>query len=112
MSESERVCVTDGKHVGVNGECDRQQFQRMLRGELYRYSRRELSNMIALSESVEFRTSMVGPTLWSLWSRTVHIEHCVLCALSVKGCYVTRLTVFFFLDCFPGFRAPCGLAAP
>ena len=52
------MITENGRYLNSNGKCDRGQFQKMMRGELRRYSRRELSNMIALSESSEFRTTM------------------------------------------------------
>ena len=48
------IITESGKHLNRNAEFNREQFQEMMRGELWRFSRRELTNVLSLSESRDF----------------------------------------------------------
>jgi hypothetical protein len=48
------IITENGKHLNRNAEFNREQFQEMMRGELWRFSRRQLTNVLSLSESRDF----------------------------------------------------------
>ena len=53
------VVTENGALLGNKGEFNRKQFQSMMRGELVRYTRRQIANGLFLSESEEFRSTVM-----------------------------------------------------
>jgi len=53
------VVTENGKHLGETAEFNRQQFQMMMKGELWRYSRRELANVLSVSGDEEFNSTIL-----------------------------------------------------
>ena len=53
------VVTEYGKHLGPTGEFNREQFQKMLKGELWRYSRRELANVLSVSGDEQFNSTIL-----------------------------------------------------
>jgi hypothetical protein len=49
----------NGNHLTEDGEFGMIQFRDMMKGELWRYSRRELVNVLAFSDSEEFKSTVV-----------------------------------------------------
>jgi hypothetical protein len=71
----------------------REQFQEMMRGELWRFSRRELSNVLSLSESRDFACTVLMLKLFK--NNVVHIMNQMMsnfdnlqCVISGSGCAV------------------------
>ena len=57
MTEDDFDLITEwGKHLGVTGEFDVSQFREMMKGELWRFSRRQLKNVLAESTNNEFKS--------------------------------------------------------
>ena len=57
MTEDDFDLITEwGKHLGVTGEFDVRQFREMMKGELWRFSRRQLKNVLAESTNNEFKS--------------------------------------------------------
>jgi hypothetical protein len=87
------IITENGKHLNRNAEFGREQFQDMMRGELWRFSRRELSNVLSLSESRDFAGTVLMLKLFE--NNVVHIMNqmmskfdnlqCVICG---SGCAV------------------------
>eukprot|EP00277_Geminigera_cryophila_P032729 CAMPEP_0173126910 /NCGR_PEP_ID=MMETSP1102-20130122/57457_1 /TAXON_ID=49646 /ORGANISM="Geminigera sp., Strain Caron Lab Isolate" /LENGTH=740 /DNA_ID=CAMNT_0014036387 /DNA_START=163 /DNA_END=2382 /DNA_ORIENTATION=+ len=63
------VLTENGKLLGEYGEFNRMQFRSMMRGELLRYSRRQMANSITLSDSEEFRSTVMLIKLMELSHR-------------------------------------------
>ena len=53
------VLTEGGRFLGPEGEFNQLQFRDMMKGELERFSRRELANVIAFSDSDEFKSTVV-----------------------------------------------------
>ena len=53
------VVTENGKHLGPTGEFNREKFQKMMKGELWRYSRRELANVLSVSGDEEFNSTIL-----------------------------------------------------
>ena len=53
------VVTENGKHLGPTAEFNRQQFQTMMKGELWRYSRRELANVLSVSGDEQFNSTIL-----------------------------------------------------
>ena len=53
------VVTENGKHLGETAEFNRQQFQMMMKGELWRYSRRELANVLSVSGDEQFNSTIL-----------------------------------------------------
>lgn len=53
------VLTENGRYLNAQGEFDRSQFRSIMKGELWRYSRRELANVIEFSNGVEFRSTIL-----------------------------------------------------
>jgi len=52
--------ITDyGKHLGPTAEFDKEQFREMMNGELWRYSRRQLDNVLALTGDDQFLSTLL-----------------------------------------------------
>ena len=52
--------ITDyGKHLGPTAEFDKEQFREMMHGELWRYSRRQLDNVLSLTGDDQFRSTIL-----------------------------------------------------
>ena len=47
------IITEGGKHLGPEAEFNAQQFQEMMKGELWRFSRRELSNVLSIERGRE-----------------------------------------------------------
>ena len=87
------IITENGKHLNRNAEFGREQFQEMMRGELWRFSRRELSNVLSLSESRDFAGTVLMLKLFEnnvvhmmsqLMSKFDHLQ----CAICGSGCAV------------------------
>ena len=50
------IITEHGKHLGPTQEFNIQQFQEMMKGELWRFSRRELNNVLSVSGDEQFRS--------------------------------------------------------
>jgi hypothetical protein len=48
------IITDNGKHLNRNAELNREQFQEVMRGELWQFSHRELTNVLSLSDSRDF----------------------------------------------------------
>jgi voltage-gated sodium channel len=53
------VVTENGKHLGPTGEFNRENFQKMMKGELWRYSRRELANVLSVSGDEQFNSTIL-----------------------------------------------------
>jgi methyl-accepting chemotaxis protein len=53
------VVTENGKHLGPTAEFNREQFQTMMKGELWRYSRRELANVLSVSGDEQFNSTIL-----------------------------------------------------
>jgi len=53
------IVTENGKHLGATNEFNRQQFQTMMKGELWRYSRRELANVLSVSGDEQFNSTIL-----------------------------------------------------
>ena len=53
------VITEYGKHLNPQGEFSSEQFQAMMKRELWRYSRRQLSNVLSLSGDEQFRSTIL-----------------------------------------------------
>jgi hypothetical protein len=52
--------ITDyGKHLGPTAEFDKEQFREMMHGELWRYSRRQLDNVLSLAGDDQFASTIL-----------------------------------------------------
>jgi hypothetical protein len=52
--------ITDyGKHLGPTAEFDKEQFREMMNGELWRYSRRQLDNVLSLTGDDQFQSTIL-----------------------------------------------------
>jgi hypothetical protein len=52
--------ITDyGKHLGPTAEFDKEQFREMMNGELWRYSRRQLDNVLSLTGDEQFLSTIL-----------------------------------------------------
>jgi hypothetical protein len=50
------VITENGKFLGANSEFNSQQFQEMMKGELWRYSRRQINNVLMVTGDEHFRS--------------------------------------------------------
>jgi voltage-gated sodium channel len=53
------VVTENGKHLGPTAEFNRENFQKMMKGELWRYSRRELANVQSVSGDEKFNSTIL-----------------------------------------------------
>ena len=53
------IVTENGKHLGPTAEFDKQQFRTMMKGELWRYSRRELDNVLSVSGDEQFNSTIL-----------------------------------------------------
>ena len=53
------IITENGKHLNSRGEFNNIQFQEMMKGELWRYSRRLLSNELLVSDDEHFRSTIL-----------------------------------------------------
>ena len=53
------IITENGKHLGPSAEFNSAQFQNMMRGELWRFSRRELNNVISVSGDEQSRSMLL-----------------------------------------------------
>ena len=53
------VLTENGKYLGPTAEFNREQFQIMMKGELWRYSRRELANVLSVSGDEQFNSTIL-----------------------------------------------------
>jgi hypothetical protein len=59
MTEDDFEIICDyGKHLGPTGEFNQSQFRDMMQDELWRFSRRQLANVLSESESNEFKSTV------------------------------------------------------
>ena len=60
MTEDDFEIITEnGKHLGETGEFNKMQFRDMMRSELWRFSRRQLKNVLSESDSDEFKSTVL-----------------------------------------------------
>lgn len=68
------IAVTEnGKHLGPTAEFNQEQFQEMMKGELHRYIKRELNNVLCLSGDEQTRSIILMLKITEVCS----IGHCV-----------------------------------
>ena len=53
------IITENGKHLGPSAEFNSAQFQEMMKGELWRFSRRELNNVISVSGDEQSRSMLL-----------------------------------------------------
>ena len=53
------IVTENGKHLGATNEFNREQFQTMMKKELWRYSRRELANVLSVSGDEQFNSTIL-----------------------------------------------------
>jgi len=53
------IITENGKHLGPTGEFSPSQFRDMMRAELWRYSRRQLANVLSVSGDEQFRSTIL-----------------------------------------------------
>ena len=53
------IVTENGKHLGATNEFNREQFQTMMKKELWRYSRRELANVQSVSGDEQFNSTIL-----------------------------------------------------
>jgi hypothetical protein len=87
------IITENGKHLNRNAEFGREQFQEMMRGELWRFSRRELSNVLSLSNSCDFAGTVLMLKLFE--NNFIHTINQMMskfdnfqCAICRSGCAV------------------------
>ena len=57
--EDFEIITENGKYLNQTGEFDSDQFQAMMRGELWRYSRRALNNVLCVTGDDQFRSTIL-----------------------------------------------------
>ena len=63
------IITENGKHLGPTAEFNSVQFQDMMKGELWRYSRRELANVLEVSGDEQFRSTILMLKLFETSTR-------------------------------------------
>ena len=63
------IITENGKHLGPTAEFNSAQFQDMMKGELWRYSRRELANVLEVSGDEKFRSTILMLKLFETSTR-------------------------------------------
>ena len=53
------IVTENGKHLGATNEFNREQFQTMMKKELWRYSRRELANVLSVKGDEQFNSTIL-----------------------------------------------------